>query len=253
MSCTSPFPRIGILYPGNAAEDDYPQLAAMIEPPVDLRIVHTEGPDVHRVDECLITGSERILANGAHELKSHKVETCMWACTSGSFSFGVEGARLQVSKIEKILGVPTSSTSLSFLSAIRALGLKRVAIAATYPRDLANAFRSFLEHDEVEVLSLNSLEIWSGREVGEFDEEKIMDFVLANDHPNAEAVLVPDTALRTATLLPKLEASLGKIVLTANQVTFWEAIRLAGTFKPQMRLGRLFSCDTSLSWRMGEL
>ena len=76
---------------------------------------------------------------------------------------------------------------------------------------------------------------------------------MANDHPNAEAILVPDTALRTATLLPRLEASLGKIVLTANQVTFWEAMRLTGTLKPQMRLGRLFSHDPFLSWRMGEL
>ena len=253
MSCNRLFPRIGILYPGNSAEDDYPQLAEMVEPPADIRIVHTEGPDVHRVDECLITGSDQILAIGARELKNHKVETCMWACTSGSFAFGVEGARLQVSKIAEILGVPTSSTSLSFLSAVRALKLKRVAIAATYPQELAHAFRLFLEYDGVEVLSLNSLEIWSGREVGEFEEEKIISFVLANDHPNAEAILVPDTALRTATLLPRLEASLGKIVLTANQVTFWEAMRLTGTLKPQMRLGRLFSHDPFLSWRMGEL
>lgn len=243
MTLTKNLSRIGFLYPGHSAEDDYPQLSAMVEPPVEVKIVHTKGPDVHRVDECLITGSDHILAMGARELKNHKVDTCIWACTSGSFAFGVEGARLQVSKIAEILGIPTSSTSLSFLSAAHALGLKRVAIAATYPQELADAFRSFLEYDNVEVLSLNSLGMWSGREVGKLEEEKIISFVLANDHPDADAVLVPDTALRTATLLPKLEASLGKTVLTANQVTFWEAMRLAGTLKPQKGLGRLFSQD----------
>ncbi len=144
-------PRIGILYPHHSAEDDYPRLAELMERPAEVHIAHTEGPDVHQIESSLVTGSDEMLATGAEELKAHNVEVCMWACTSGSFAFGVAGARRQADKIGELLGVPTSSTSLAFLSAVHALGLKRVAIAATYPEELSGAFRAFLEEEAVEV------------------------------------------------------------------------------------------------------
>ena len=69
--------------------------------------------------------------------------------------------------------------------------------------------------------------------------EHVLRFALENDHPDAQAVLIPDTALHTVAFLSELEAHLGKTVLTANQVTMWEALRLAGRLTPQSNLGRL--------------
>jgi maleate cis-trans isomerase len=63
--------------------------------------------------------------------------------------------------------------------------------------------------------------------------------VRENDHPRAEAVLVPDTALHSAAWLGELEAIAGKPVLTANQVSFWKALRLAGDTGAREGLGAL--------------
>jgi maleate cis-trans isomerase len=54
---------------------------------------------------------------------------------------------------------------------------------------------------------------------------------------------VPDTALHTVTVVDELEAALGKPVLTANVVTMWEALRLAGALDTSRAddLGRLFA------------
>ena len=41
-----------------------------------------------------------------------------------------------------------------------------------------------------------------------------------------------DTALHSARWIPELEAALGKPVLTANQVTVWRCLRLAGALRP---------------------
>ena len=163
----------------------------------------------------------------------------MWACTSGSFVFGVEGARRQAQDLADALGVPSSSTSLAFLSACRALGLKQVAVAATYPEELSKAFRTFLESDGIEVVHMGCLGVWTGDESALIERDEVLRFARANDHPDAEAVLIPDTALHTAGFLPELETAVGKTVLTANQVTMWEALRLANRFAPQSGLGRL--------------
>ncbi len=51
---------------------------------------------------------------------------------------------------------------------------------------------------------------------------------------------LPDTALHTAAHIPALEKELGKPVLTANQVTVWEGLRLADRRVNAPELGALF-------------
>ena len=64
--------------------------------------------------------------------------------------------------------------------------------------------------------------------------------VTAADHPDAEAVLVPDTAMHTLAIIDQLEAAVGKPVLTANQVTVWKGLELLGPVPELPGLGALF-------------
>jgi maleate cis-trans isomerase len=233
---------LAFLYPGHSAEDDYPLLATMVSPPVDAVVVHTSvGVDAHRIDDLLDLGSRDRLLEGARQLDPAMVDAVMWACTSGSFVFGWNGAHEQVDDIRRAIGVPASSTSLAFVEALRAIGARRVAVAATYPADVAQRFADFLAVDGVEVVSVASEDILTAVEVGTIDRERAVRFVSAADHDDAEVVLVPDTALHTAAWLTDFEDAVGKPVLTANQVTFWEALRLAGQQARADRLGRLFA------------
>ena len=74
--------RIGALYPLHSAEDDYPRLGNALDPAVDIRVVHTASPNLHRIDHSLVTGSKEYLLAGARELRQHAVAACMWACTA---------------------------------------------------------------------------------------------------------------------------------------------------------------------------
>ena len=238
---------LAFLYPGHSAEDDYPLLATMVSPPVDAVVVHTSvGVDAHRVDDLLDLGSRERLLEGARQLDADRVEVVMWACTSGSFVFGWDGAHKQVDEIRSELGVPASSTSLAFVEALRALDVRRVAVAATYPPDVAERFAEFLAVDGAEVVSLTSEEILTAEEVGRLDRDRVMRFVSAADRQDADAILVPDTALHTAASITDIEAAVGKPVLTANQVTFWQALRLAGRVPRAAQLGRLFAADADI-------
>lgn len=221
--------RLGFLYPGHAAEDDYPYLAGLLVPPASADVVHTSvGEDAHRVDALLDLGSTARLADGAEELRDRGVASVVWACTSGSFVFGWDGAREQAAAVESRLGVPASSTSIAFADACRARGVTRVAVAATYPADVTERLADFLGSGGVEVVSVSSRGIVTAAEVGTLAADAVRDLVLEHDHRDAEAVLVPDTAMHTARALDTLAAQARKPVLTANQVSVWQAARLAG-------------------------
>jgi maleate cis-trans isomerase len=232
---------VGLLYPGWGAEDDFPALESRLGDAVRLPLVHTSvGEDAHRVDALLDLGSAKRLADGAAALKPQHPDSVMWACTSGSFVFGWDGAREQAQGVADVLQLPVSSTSIAFVEALTAMGLSRVAVAASYPEDVAVHFVDFLRRGGVETVSFGSHGIYTAAEVGLLTKEQVVEMVESADATDAQAVLVPDTAMHSLMWLEELEATVGKPVLTANQVTVWEGLRIAGAPTRFDGLGALF-------------
>ena len=240
--------RLGMLYPGYAAEDDLPWLVdALFENgSVVADVVHTSvGEDAHRVDALLDLGRPERLAEGAATLRGNGADVAVWACTSGSFVLGWEGARRQVDELAKEFGGPASSTSLAFVEALRVFGAESVAIAATYPEPVTRCFVELLRDAGFDVLTSDSNDIETAAEAGTTDREAVLELAAAGDHPDANALLVPDTALHTVRWLSELEHTVGKPVLTANQVTVWEALRIGGRPVSAPDLGTLFQTSVS--------
>ncbi|MBL3666491.1 decarboxylase [Streptomyces sp. M2CJ-2] len=233
---------LGFLYPGHSAEDDYPRAEQLLGSDIRVDLVHTDiGEDAHRVDALLEMGDADRLAAGVGELRRAGVDAVVWACTSGSFVRGWEGAQEQVRALARTAGTPASSTSFAFVHAAREIGARRVAVGATYPDDVAALFAEFLGTGSVSVTGVTSSGIITAAEVGTWGEAEVFALARAADHPDAQAVLLPDTALHTVAHLAALEKELGKPVLTANQVTVWEALRLADRRVNAPSLGALFT------------
>ncbi|MEU2260270.1 aspartate/glutamate racemase family protein [Streptomyces sp. NPDC019645] len=233
---------VGLLYPGHSAEDDYPRIAVLLDSDIRLPVFHTDiGEDAHREDALIEMGAPERLAAGVEELRLAGAECLVWACTSGSFVRGRDGAQEQIRGLAQAAGLPASSTSFAFVHAARALDVGRVAVAATYPDDVTGLFEKFLESAGIEVVAARASGIVTAAEVGTWERDQVLELARAGDDPRAEAVLMPDTALHTAAHLQELEETLGKPVLTANQVTVWEGLRLAERRAWADGLGALFA------------
>ncbi|MER6849944.1 aspartate/glutamate racemase family protein [Streptomyces flaveolus] len=233
---------LGFLYPGHSGEDDYPRIEQLLGSDIRVDLVHTDiGEDAHRVDALREMGSPQRLEAGTAELRLAGADAVVWACTSGSFVHGWDGAQEQVRSLARTAGLPASSTSFAFVHAAKELGVRRVAIGATYPEDVAQLFADFLRTAGVETVAVVSSGIITAAEVGTWAEAEVLALARSADRPDAEAVLLPDTALHTAAHIPVLEKELGKPVLTANQVTVWEGLRLADRRVNAPELGALFT------------
>ncbi|AKZ55919.1 putative decarboxylase [Streptomyces ambofaciens ATCC 23877] len=233
---------LGFLYPGHSGEDDYPRIEQLLGSDIRVDLVHTDiGEDAHRVDALLEMGSPQRLEAGVAELRLSGADAVVWACTSGSFVHGWEGAHEQVRTLARAAGLPASSTSFAFVHAAREIGARRVAIGATYPEDVARLFADFLRAAGIEAVDVVGSGVITAAEVGTWTEAEVLALARAADRPDAEALLLPDTALHTAAHIPVLEKELGKPVLTANQVTVWEGLRLADRRVNAPELGALFT------------
>ncbi|MEU2551147.1 MULTISPECIES: maleate cis-trans isomerase family protein [unclassified Streptomyces] len=233
---------LGFLHPGRPGEDDYPRIEQLLGSDIRVDLVHTDvGEDHLRVDALREMGSPERLAAGMERLRLTGAETVVWASTSGSFVHGWEGAQEQVRSLAVMAGMPASSTSFAFVHAAHEIGARRVAVGTTYPEEVAALFADFLRTGGLEVVATRSSGIVTADEVGTWGEEEVLTLARAADAADAQAVLLPDTALHTAAHLALLEKALSKPVLTANQVTVWEGLRLADRRVNAPELGTLFT------------
>ena len=154
------------------------------------------------------------------------MDAAVWACTSGSFVFGWDGAAAQVDGVAAAAGVPASSTSFAFVNAARHLGLSRVAVAATYPRDVADRFVEFLAKAEIDVVSLSCRGIITAAEVGTLGRDDVLGLRRRQRPSRRRGGARAGHRAAHRRLADDLEQRLGKPVLTANQVSVWEGLRL---------------------------
>lgn len=243
---THPVIRLGLIYPGGGAEHEYYQFAEAVGDRIRIFLVGSRvgGGDDHSIPSLRETARIESLVEAARRLAPLRPDSVMWACTSGSFVVGRRGAEAQVEAITRVTKAPAGSTSLAFAHALAVLGLRRVAVLAPYPEDAARAFVTFLGAFGVDVRELRWLGAKSGWDSAVIPPEDVRRAAQAVDRPDAEALLIPDTALPTLSVIDEIERTLGKPTLTANQVTLWEGLRLAGAPWSVPGYGRLLTTPT---------
>ncbi len=172
-----------------------------------------------------ISDPESVVADSANVLAVSPLVTA-YACTAGSFIKGMAGEAALVAAM-RAAGAPAAvTTSGSMLAALQHLGLSRVATVTPYTTDLSVGLTSYLMEAGVEVVATSGLGLTAN--IWAVPYAETADLVRATDTPDAEAIVISCTNLPTYDLIARLEAELGKPVVTANQVTMWAALAVAG-------------------------
>lgn len=243
--------RIGLLYPTrDCGEDDFVRFAARVDPAIEVGFGYVPWgeavSDLADLDAAgkraavLELGEPERLRQAVAELAGFAPHVVSWACTSCSFLRGHAGAVGQAGGLADAAGCPASSTSLAFVEAARAVGVRRVGLASVYGPEVTAGFAEFLDDAGITTVHRVAVDAPSDRVLAGWGPDRIVDLVVAGDHADAQAVLLPETALHTAGLLPELERRTGKPVLTATQVTIWQALRQLGRHDRRPGLGALF-------------
>ena len=149
-----------------------------------------------------------------------------YACTSGSFVGGVEGEQRLREAMLRAGAQAAVTTSGALVEALRALDVRRVAVGTPYVEAIGRRLLPFLEGAGFEPVSLVNMELNDG--ISDVSDEDVIRLAEAARRPGAEAIFLSCTNLPTLHLLAPLERRLGIPVLSANQVTMWAALRMAG-------------------------
>ena len=228
--------RIGVLTP-NIDPVPESEMWAMAPPGVSIHgspVVWNDGPRAFAEPPYVDDATERLVRLAPRAI--------LYAFTSSSYVLGAGADNSLRERLEKRSGgIPVILTCVAATEALRLLGAHRVALI--HPRwfpEQANAeavdyFRA--QGFEVPVCARMT-------PVGPFTEvppAELYQWVTTNVPRQADAVFIGGNGLRAIGAIQALEESLGKPVLTANQVLLWKALRLVGTTYMPTQYGRVFT------------
>jgi len=238
--------RIGLLYPDGGGEHEYYEFAEALDYQVRPYLVCAGlagGENSHAPEALKQTADIGALETTARSLVPLKPDAASWACTSGSFILGREYAERQAAAISRVIGCPASSTALAFANALQALKIDTVGVVATYPQPASRAFVEFLGEFSITVDKLECLGAPSGRAAYKIPAEQIMQTAADMNTDRLQAILIPDTAIAMFQAASELEKKLGKPIITANQATLWDLLRLADFSVKPSGFGGLLAGD----------
>lgn len=172
-------------------------------------------------------------------LPDGSLDVVCYACTSGSLVIGEERVFEEFRK-----GAPNATpTTLitGVIAGLRTLGAKRIAVATPYLEEIDRQEDAYLRAAGFDVVNIEGLRIEKDSDMVRVPPDYIMDFALAADRPDADALFISCGALRTLDVIGEIERRAGKPAICSNQAMIWDCLRKAGIDDRFDGHGRLLS------------
>lgn len=179
----------------------------------------------------------------ARDLAQASVDVVAYGCTAGSMI-------TPVTELPEFMaretGVRAVTTAQAIVEALKALGARKLAIATPYHAALNDHEVRFLADQGFETVSIDGLGYGAGgpaeyRNIARVPPEEVFAFARRVDQPEADTLLISCTDFATFDVIDRLEAELGKPVVTSNQATLWLTLRTAGIEDRLTGYGRLLA------------
>ena len=173
----------------------------------------------------------------ARILPDDKLDVIVFACTSGTVAVGEE-----VSCSELLKGAPgAKATTLAgaVRKALKAIGAGKIVLGSPYIPELNDNVVRYLEAAGISVLGAHGMGLNYDTEMIRVSPDYLVDYALAIDDPQADAVLLSCGALRSIDVIDKIEQKLGKPAICSNQAMLWDSLRMAGIHDRLAGLGEL--------------
>ncbi len=229
--------RIGLMVPGgnSVMEPEFQRMAP------DGVSTHANRVYLKDVTPASLAAMADHAAESARGLAPIRLGVLAFGCTSGSFIGGQGYDEKLVRTLEDATGIPATTTTTAVLRALELLGVRRIALATPYTEEVTGLEARFLADHGFEVTRAQGGGLVEVADMQECEPEVAYARAREVDDDRAEAVFISCTGFRSIEVIEKLEAELGKPVISSNQASLADCLRMLGVREVQPGFGSLFA------------
>lgn len=180
-----------------------------------------------------------LTAGAALILPDETLDAICYSCTSASVVIGdgeVEAA-IQAAKP----GVAVVTPPMAGVRGLTAFGARRISILTPYTVETSRLMAAYFAAKGFEIASFTCLGFEDDREMARITPAALVDLARQATHAQADALFVSCTALRAALAVTGMEQAIGRPVVTSNQASAWNCLRLCGDETVHPEFGRLMT------------
>ena len=165
----------------------------------------------------------------------------LYGCTSATLTHGSTFDRELAARIRDSAGAHSVTAAGALVHALRTLEIKRIGFASPYVAEINDLAVAFLAESGIETVSRADIGMQLGNYgQGELTPDEVFELGKRADSGQAEAVVLSCTDMRSIEIVERLEADLGKPVITSNQAMLFEALQMLGIEDGNICCGHLF-------------
>nr|WP_310183755.1 ectoine utilization protein EutA [Mesorhizobium sp. BE184] len=253
--------------------DVYPKRPALDPRPLEKRVGliilatdHTTEPDFHRMVASEQTGvyvaripyanpttpenlrrmQPSLTEGAALILPDEPLDAICYSCTSASVVIG--DAEVEAAIHQAKPDVPVVTPPLAGVAGLRALGARHISVLTPYTVETSRPMAAYFSRHGFEVDRFTCLGFDDDREMARIAPQELVELAHEVTAKQSDALFVSCTALRTALVVVGIEARIGRPVVSSNQATAWQCLRLTGDDGARPEFGRLFTLPMSALW-----
>ena len=179
------------------------------------------------------------VAAAAGLLADAKCDSLAFHCTANSMAEGLDGDRKIAGTLAQSTGRNVTTTASATLAALRTLGARRIVLVSPYRRAAHQHEIDFLSEAGFEIVAERNLDMRASDDYCTAPPALWRDLLTGMRDDRADAYFASCANICAIDVVDELERTLGRPVLTSNQVVLWQALRLAGIDDPVPGIGRL--------------
>lgn len=228
--------RVGlvILATDHTTEPDYQRMVASRRIGVyGARIPYanpTTPENLRKMQPALTAGAALILPD-------EKLDAICYSCTSASVVIG--DAEIEAAIHAAKPSVPVVTPPMAGVRGLRALGAKKISILTPYTVQTTQPMAEYFAAHGFEIAGVTCLGFEDDREMARISPAALVELAQEAMDDEAEALFVSCTALRSALAVVAMEEATGRPVVTSNQATAWNCLRLCDDDGARPEFGRL--------------
>ncbi|WP_170791721.1 maleate cis-trans isomerase family protein [Ruegeria lacuscaerulensis] len=234
--------KIGVLVPFTNTNLE-PDMELMRSPDTTIHFQRIGGYDVDQ-----IPGTEQMAGLGASDI-SHDLrmisgvrpDVVLYGCTSATLTHGPSFDADLAREIKEVSGALSFTAAGALVAAIQALGVTKIGFSSPYLGEINLQAMEFLAHNQIATVKCADV----GRELGNYGQgeltpDEVFDLACQADHPDARAIVLSCTDMRSVEAVERIEVALDKPVVTSNQAMIFSVMRALKLPRRGNEPGRLF-------------